>query len=169
MFVKWSSFAAPKTKLVNQNLFDLDVIQIMLQKQRTLNERSAEGPLENINTAKNHLDQCEGVQHLLNLTSLGPNLFSDIGNIRPTDRYQTNIRLTSYSTVLFSCNWSSWCTSINNELLKINNDHIVAAIFLQFHDYSGLDKVASHWYRILIAIPFVLYLLHCIIWWWLCC
>ena len=77
----------------------------MLQKQRTLNERSAEGPLENINnTTKNHLDQCEGVQHLLNLTSLGPNLFSDIDNIRPTDRYQTNIRLTAYSTVLFSCN-----------------------------------------------------------------
>ena len=47
---------------------------------------------------KNHLDQCVEVQHLLNITSLGPTFFSNDSNIGNADNINSRINLVIDST-----------------------------------------------------------------------
>ena len=54
--------------------------------ERTLNERCVEHEwIDQNSIVKNHLDQCVGVQYLLNITSLGPALSSNDNNIGSAD------------------------------------------------------------------------------------
>ena len=62
--------------------------------ERTLNERCVEHEwIDQNSIVKNHLDQCVGVQYLLNITSLGPALSSNDNNIGSADNRSSRINL----------------------------------------------------------------------------
>ena len=62
--------------------------------ERTLYERCVEHAWSDQNSVvKNHLDQCVEVQYLLNITSLGPALFSNDSNIGNADYRNSRINL----------------------------------------------------------------------------
>ena len=62
--------------------------------ERTLHERCVEHAWSDQNSVvKNHLDQCDEVQYLLNIISLGQALFSNDSNIRNADNRNSRINL----------------------------------------------------------------------------
>ena len=72
VFVKWSSFATPRTELVvSVNLFLCTSSGVLV--------------------VKNHLNQGVEVQYLLDITSLGPALFSDDISIGSTGNNNLHI------------------------------------------------------------------------------
>ena len=103
VFVKWSSFGTPKidrTPIINQSFV---VYKFMCpscganyvgKTERTLHERCVEHAWSDQNSVvKNHLDQCDEVQYLLNIISLGQALFSNDSNIRNADNRNSRINL----------------------------------------------------------------------------
>ena len=49
------------------------------------------------------MDQCEGVHHELSLSSLGPALFSENGNVGPTDNGSSQINSVIYNIKIVDC------------------------------------------------------------------
>ena len=68
---------------------------------------------------KNHLDQCVGVQYLLNITSLGPALFSNDSNIENADNRNSRINLVIGNTNIID-RYKNFNILLFKEALKIN-------------------------------------------------
>ena len=67
----------------------------------TLYERYVEhGWSDQNSVVKEHLDQCVEVQYLLNITSLGPALFSNDSNIGNADNRNSRIILVINNTII---------------------------------------------------------------------
>ena len=107
MFVKWSSFATPKTELaLSINLLLRTSLRVLVKLQITwqLYERPVKHAWADQNSVmKNHLDQCVEVQYLLNITSLVPELFSDDNNIGSTENRNSHINLMIDNTKVIDC------------------------------------------------------------------
>ena len=103
VFVKWSSFGTPKidrTPIINQSFVVYKFMCLSCganyvgKTERTLHERCVEHAWSDQNSVvKNHLDQCDEVQYLLNIISLGQALFSNDSNIRNADNRNSRINL----------------------------------------------------------------------------
>ena len=68
---------------------------------------------------KDHLDQCVEVQYLLNITSLGPALFSNDSNIENADNRNSRINLAIDNTFIID-RYKNFNILLFKEALKIN-------------------------------------------------
>ena len=68
---------------------------------------------------KNHFDQCVEVQYLLNITSLGPALFSNDNNIGSADNRSSRINLVIDNTNIID-RYKNFNILLFKEALKIN-------------------------------------------------
>ena len=66
-----------------------------------------------------HLTQCVEVQNLLNITSLGPTLFSNDNNIGQTDNRNSHINLVVAINNITDC-YNSFNVLLFKEAMKIN-------------------------------------------------
>ena len=88
--------------------------------ERTLYERCVEHAWSDQNSVvKNHLDQCVEVQYLLNITSLGPALFSNDSNIENADNRNSRINLVIDNTNIID-RYKNFNILLFKEALKIN-------------------------------------------------
>ena len=128
MFVKWSSFATPKIELLlSINLLlctcscVLAVVQIIREKpERTLYEQCVEHAWSDQNSVvKNYLNQCVEVQYVLNITSLGPALFSNDSSVENADNRNSHINLVIDNTNIID-RYKNFNILLFKEALKIN-------------------------------------------------
>ena len=68
---------------------------------------------------KDHLEQCVEVPYLLNITSLGPALFSNDSNIKNADNRNSRINLAIDNTIIIDC-YKNFNMLLFKEALKIN-------------------------------------------------
>ena len=88
--------------------------------ERTLYERCVEHAWSDQNSAvKDNLDQCLEVQYLLNITSLGPALFSNVSNIGNADNKNSRINLVIDNTIIIA-RYKNFNILLFKETLKIN-------------------------------------------------
>ena len=88
--------------------------------ERTLYERYVEHAWSNQNSVvKDHLEQCVEVQYLLNITSLGPALFSNDSNIENADNRNSRINLAIDNTFIID-RYKNFNILLFKEALKIN-------------------------------------------------
>ena len=88
--------------------------------ERTLYERRVEhGWSDQNSVVKNHLDQCFEVQYLLNITSLGPALFSNDSIIRNADNRKLHTNLVINNAIIID-RYKNFNILLFKEALKIN-------------------------------------------------
>ena len=92
--------------------------------ERTLHERCVEHARNDQNSIlKNHLDQCVEMQYLLNITSLGPALFSSDSNIGNADNRNSCINFVIDNTNLIDC-YKNFNILLFKEALKIKETKV---------------------------------------------
>ena len=92
--------------------------------ERRLHERCVEHARNDQNSIlKNHLDQCVEMQYLINITSLGPALFSSDSNIENADIRNWCINFVIDNTNLIDC-YKNFNVLLFKEALKIKETKV---------------------------------------------